>query len=183
VRHTARISSSFYLSSVLAIALFLTLCGCSKNTRTTSGADAQFVANTSAGGTSEVELGQLAQQRSSSDAVRNFGDKMMSDHTAAGNQLQLIAQREGLTISPEQTPEDRATYEKLSALSGPSFDRAYAVAMVQDHKQDIADFEREASQGSDLQVRRFAAETLPTLKQHLELAKKMALSVGVPAGS
>jgi putative membrane protein len=155
--------------------------GCSRVT--SNGADADFVANASAGGVAEVKLGQLAEERGSNPVVKSFGEKMVSDHTAAGNQLQVAAKGEGMAVSPDMTADDRATYERLSTLSGPSFDQAYAAAMVQDHEHDISDFEKEAAQGNDSEIRKFASNTLPTLREHLSLAKDMARSVSAPTGS
>jgi putative membrane protein len=157
------------------------LIGCSRVT--SNGADANFVADASAGGIAEVKLGQLAEERGSNPVVKSFGQKMVSDHTAAGNQLQVAAKGEGMAVSPDMTANDRATYERLSSLSGPSFDQAYAAAMVQDHEADISDFEKEASQGQDSEIRKFASNTLPTLREHLALAQDMARNVSAPTGS
>jgi putative membrane protein len=148
-----------------------------------NGADSDFVANASAGGVAEVKLGQLAEERGSNPVVKSFGEKMVTDHTAAGDQLQVAAKGEGIAVAPDMTADDRATYEKLSALSGPSFDQAYAAAMVQDHEHDISDFEKEAARGKDPEIRKFASNTLPTLREHLSLAKDMARSVSAPTGS
>jgi putative membrane protein len=67
--------------------------------------------------------------------------------------------------------KDQATYDRLSALSGAAFDRAYMADMVKDHRTDIAEFEKEANSGSDADVKSFASKTLPTLRHHLEMAQ------------
>jgi putative membrane protein len=157
--------------------------GCSRTNSGANSSDSEFVANASAGGMAEVKLGQLAEERGSNPAVKSFGEKMVSDHTAAGDQLQVAAHGQGMVVSPDMSADDRAIYQRLSALSGPSFDQAYATAMVQDHQHDISDFEKEASTGKNLEIRKFASNTLPTLREHLQLAQDMARSVGAPTGT
>jgi putative membrane protein len=63
-------------------------------------------------------------------------------------------------------------------MSGASFDKAYMSAMLKDHKTDVADFEHEANGGSDEKIKSFASDTLPTLKEHLQVATDVAQSVG-----
>lgn len=145
--------------------------------------DAQFVAIASSGGLAEVRLGELAQQRGSSQTVKDFGKRMVDDHTVANRKLQMVAGKEKMDISADLTPGDRATYAKLNNLLGPTFDRAYAVEMVNDHQKDIAEFEKEAKYGKDPAVRQLAQETLPSLRQHLELAQQMEKAVASSGGT
>jgi putative membrane protein len=79
--------------------------------------------------------------------------------------------------------EDRATYEKLSKLSGAAFDQAYAADMVTDHQHDIGDFEQEAKSVKNPTIRQFAERSLPTLREHLGLAQQMARSVGAQSAT
>jgi len=146
--------------------------------------DAQFVASASSGSIAEVRLGELAQQRGSSKAVKDLGKRMLDDHTATNQKLQMIAAKEKMNITADLTPEDRATYSKLTNLLGPAFDKAYALEMVRDHQKDIAEFEKEAQYGKEPAVRKLAQEVLPTLKQHLQLAQEMqkALESGASGG-
>jgi putative membrane protein len=63
--------------------------------------------------------------------------------------------------------------DKLSKLSGPDFDKAYAKEQLKDHQTDVKDFSAEAQSGTDPNVKAFASGTLPVLQQHLELAKNL----------
>jgi putative membrane protein len=76
------------------------------------------------------------------------------------------------------TSEDQALYKKLQGMSGSDFDKAYMEAMVKDHQKDIDEFQREADSGKDADVKSFASETLPTLREHLQMAKDAASAVG-----
>jgi len=156
--------------------LSFTLFGCSRQ-QSAKDRDAGFVERAAAGGLAEVRLGQLAQERGTSVAVKDFGAQMVADHTEAGNKLQIVARQINLSLPAEMSPEDRSLYAKLSSLRGTAFDQVYARAMVDEHEADVADFEKEASQGQVGEVRQFASETLPTLKGHLDKARELQKTV------
>jgi|SRR5215469_14643705 len=152
--------------------------GCSRRLGTASkDADASFAERAAAGGIAEVRLGQLAQDRGNSVAVKLFGSQMVADHTQAGNKLQIAARQANLSILPEMSAEDRAIYTRLSSLSGSAFDQAYATAMVNDHEAAVTEFEKEASEGKVGDMRQFAADTLPTLKDHLDKARQLQKNI------
>jgi putative membrane protein len=140
----------------------------------TSAADEKFASEAASGGIAEVKLGQLAQEKAASQKVKEFGQKMVNDHSKAGDELKEVAQKEGLRLPEEMSPQDQATYNRLSRLSGEQFDRAYERAMLTDHEKDVAAFEREASSGKNEALKQFAARTLPTLKEHLKEARAMS---------
>jgi putative membrane protein len=136
-----------------------------------SSADHNFVMNAAKGGKAEVELGTLASQQATNPAVKQFGERMVKDHTEANNRLQQIAQQKGMTL-PNDLPDDaKQLKERLTNMKGPEFDRTYMQNMVQDHQKDVAEFQQEADQGQDPDIKNFAATTLPTLKEHLQLAQ------------
>ncbi len=147
-----------------------------------SGADNAFVVQAADGGLTEVQLGRLATQRAGDPAVRDFGQRMVTDHGNANAQLMRLAQQEGIALPTDMSPQHRALYDRLAQLSGPDFDRSYMRSMVDDHTKDVADFQREAQQGRDPAVRGWAAQTLPVLQEHLRLAQTIESRVaGLPA--
>ncbi|MCU1257916.1 MAG: outer membrane protein [Bryobacterales bacterium] len=133
--------------------------------------DAHFVAEAASGGMAEVELGKLATQKASDQRVKQFGQKMVDDHSKANDELKEIAAKENIPIPSTMNAKDKATVDKLSALSGPAFDRAYMKDMVADHKKDVAAFQKEANTGKDEAIKGFASKTLPILQEHLKLAE------------
>jgi putative membrane protein len=136
-----------------------------------SSADHEFLMNAAKGGKAEVELGTLAVQDASNPVVKQFGQRMVTDHTQANHRLQQIAQQKGMTL-PDDLPDDaKQLKDRLSQEKGPQFDRTYMQNMVQDHQKDVAEFQKEADQGQDPDIKNFAATTLPVLKQHLQLAE------------
>jgi putative membrane protein len=135
--------------------------------------DSKFVKDAAEGGMAEVELGKLAAQKGSSPDVKQFGQKMVDDHTKANDQLKQIASSENINIPDSLSSKQQSELNKLSKLSGPKFDKAYIKGEVKDHKKDISEFQDEAQGGSKAAVKQFASQTLPTLQQHLSLAKQL----------
>jgi putative membrane protein len=143
--------------------------------------DKKFLKDAAIGGLTEVELGKLATQKASSDAVKQFGQKMVDDHSKANDQLKEVAQKAQMPVPDTLDSKHQAIVDKLAKLSGPEFDKAYMKNQVKDHQQDIRDFQNEANGGTNSDVRQFASTTLPVLQGHLEAAKaadKQAKSEG-----
>lgn len=134
--------------------------------------DQNFVAKAAQGGLAEVQLGRLAEQRAASPQVKAFAQRMVSDHAKADQDLTRIAQSQGLTVPTELDSKDQATEQQLSGLNGKAFDTAYMRDMLQDHRRDIADFQKEAQVGEDPTVKNFAQKYLPVLRQHLQMAHR-----------
>lgn len=135
--------------------------------------DKKFAKDAAAGGMTEVELGKLAVQKASSDAVKQFGQKMIDDHTKANDQLKQIASKEGLDLPQSLDSKQQARVDKIGKLSGPAFDKAYMKDAVKDHEKDVNEFKNEAQNGSDPNIKQFATNTLPTIEQHLASAKDL----------
>jgi putative membrane protein len=148
---------------------------------TTANPDHQFARKAAQGGMAEVKLGQLAQDKGQSDAVKDFGKRMVDDHSKANDELESTVAQENIRLPKNLSAHDQATYDRLSKLSGAEFDKAYARDMVMDHKKDIAEFKQEANNGQDPQIKNFASQTLPVLQDHLKMAQDMQQQVG--AGS
>jgi putative membrane protein len=133
--------------------------------------DATFAIKAAQGGMAEVKLGQLAVQKASNPGVKSFGQRMVDDHSKANEQLKSIAGKDSMTLPNTLGAKDQELYNKLSTLSGGEFDRAYMKAMVKDHEEDIKEFQKEASKGTNPGIKNFASTTLPTLQEHLQMAK------------
>ncbi len=137
------------------------------------GMDNHFVMEAAAGGMAEVKLGQLAADKGSSDFVKQFGQKMVTDHSKANDDLKAVAQKDNITLPTDVMPKDQALYDRLSKLSGKQFDTAYVAAMKKDHAKDIADFKKEASMGKNPDVKSFASQTLPVVQSHMQMLQSM----------
>src|SRR6185437_1039946 len=138
-----------------------------------SPADRTFATKAAEGGQAEVALGRLAAEKAGSPQVRQFGQQMVTDHSQANQELQSIAKQQNLTLPTKPDAASTATEQRLQASSGTAFDSAYARDMVQDHQQDVADFQKEASSGQDPALKAFAQKYLPVLQHHLQMAQQI----------
>jgi putative membrane protein len=135
--------------------------------------DRKFAMEAAMGGMTEVELGRLATERGASDAVKQFGQRMVDDHSKANDDLKQWATTAGVTLPTALDAKHQAMVTKMSGLSGAAFDRAYSQAMLKDHVKDVALFQREADRGTDSGLKSFASTTLPTLREHLRMARSL----------
>ncbi len=133
--------------------------------------DKGFTMKAAEGGMAEVELGKLAQQKGSSDQVKQFGSRMVDDHSKANAELTQLAGSKGITLPTDLDAKHKSELAKMQKLSGAQFDRAYMDGMVKDHKEDVADFRKESTSGKDSDIKAFAAKTLPTLEDHMKMAQ------------
>ena len=138
----------------------------STSTTTLQRTDRNFIQKAAEGGKAEVELGQLAQGKASSDAVKQFAQRMVQDHGAANQELTQLAQSKGVPIEPKPGKHAKMI-DRLAKLQGADFDREYVKAMVKDHKEDVAEFRKMHSGAVDPNLKAWVDKTLPTLEDHL----------------
>jgi putative membrane protein len=143
--------------------------------------DASFVRKAAQSNYAEIQLGKLAQDKASNPAVKEFGQRMVTDHTTAYDQLKPIASKDNLSMPSNMSAKDQALYNHLSKLSGSQFDRSYMQAMVKDHKMDVSEFQHEAQTAQNPDVRSYASNTLSVLQQHLQLAESTNSKVSASA--
>ena len=136
-----------------------------------SKADQAFLKDAVEGDLSEVKMGQLAQQKGQSQDVKQFGQMLQQDHGQHLQQAQQQAQQMGVTPPTQPDAKQTKMYERLSKEHGARFDKAFAKAMVKDHKQDIAKYEKQAKKKD--QLAQFAEQTIPTLQKHLQIAQSI----------
>src|SRR5688572_2324784 len=133
--------------------------------------DHKFIMETAMGGLKEVELGRIAAQQGATDAVKQYGQRMVDDHTKANTELMTLATSKGMTLPTEVDEKHREDVTKLSGMSGAEFDRAYAKMMVNDHKKKVDNFEKQSTRGRDPDLKAFATKTLTTVQEHLQMGR------------
>jgi putative membrane protein len=131
----------------------------------------------------EIQLGQLAQTNASSNVVKQDGQRMVTDHTKLEDQVKSQAATMNVTLPSSLSAKDKALYDSLSGKTGASFDKPYVEAMISGHKHAIAEFEREANNGSNADVKALAEKALPTLQEHLQIWESAAKQLGYPTTS
>jgi putative membrane protein len=144
-------------------------------------ADRDFVSLAASGDTFEIETSRLALDKTQADAVKTFAQHMIDDHTKISDQLRSIARSAGITDMLSMNATHSADLERLRALSGRDFDREYAAqAGVAAHQEAVALFTQTSRTAADAQLRSYAEQTLPHLREHLQQAQTLAKQVGVP---
>jgi putative membrane protein len=133
--------------------------------------DNAFVTKAAAGGMAEVQIGQLAQTKGNSQAVKDLGARLVADHSKANDMLKSIMMKDNMTMPTAMDAKAQAEYNKLEGLSGADFDREFVNHTIKDHKEDITMFQHEADRGTDTAVKSWASQNLPTLKEHLRMAQ------------
>jgi len=136
-----------------------------------SAQDQKFIQDAAKGGMMEVQMGRLAMEKGQSQAVKNLSQRLIDDHSKGNRELEALAKRKGVTLPPDDAKMVYAM--PLASKSGADFDREFARALVEDHQKDIVAFEKQASSGSDADVKNWAKETLPTLRAHLSAAQAL----------
>jgi putative membrane protein len=152
--------------------------------------DRNFVEQMVMGGTAEVELGNMAKQKAASPEVKQFADRMVRDHTRAGEELKQIASKHSIPASAQIDEKHRDLMNKLSSLRGADFDREYMNAMVEGHEDVVDELQKHASEDrfgdnkgavkpepsnnpAEADINMWAANALPTVREHLEMAKQI----------
>jgi putative membrane protein len=138
-------------------------------------ADQKFMTNAAEGGMLEVKLGELAAQKATRDDVKNFGQKMVTDHTQINNDLTTLASQKGVPLPDMLDAKHQKIYEKLAALSGTDFDNDYISTMIKAHKMDAKLFKKE-SKTSDTDVKSFVDKSLTVIEEHLKMIEAISKS-------
>jgi putative membrane protein len=140
--------------------------------------DQQFLRHATSDGLAEVQVGQMAAERATNPEVQRFGQRMVTDHTKANQELMTLAQSKNVSIPKEVDKKHQKTAAALAKKHGTSFDREYMRDMVTDHEKAVQLFTTEANEGRDADIKAFASKTLPTLQEHLQMARQLTQQQG-----
>lgn len=140
--------------------------------------DRQWLHDAGEGELKEITIGKMVAKRASHPSVRQFAQRMVSDHSKANAQLKKLAASKGVTLPSDMGDKNEKTYKHLASLSSARLSRDYMMNMVVDHVGDINEFRKEAAHGSDREVKAFAAQTVPVLQHHLAMARNTAHAIG-----
>jgi putative membrane protein len=141
--------------------------------------DRVFLQKASEGGMSEVQLGQLAAEKGNSAEVKQFGQKMVEDHTRLNEQMKPIGDTLGVNAPKHMSKAEQAEYDKLSGLSGDAFDQDYIADMVKDHRKDLHEFRREETATSNPELKQAVSQAELVISQHLSMIQGIAQQKGI----
>jgi len=136
---------------------------------------ADFAAAAANGGMMEVELGKWAQTHGTDQQVKDFGAMMVADHSKANEELTGIAHSKNISLPAIINGEEKENMDKLMKKKGKDFDKTYVSMMIEDHKKDVAEFDKASKQLGDATLKNFAARTLPVLQKHYDAVRAIKL--------
>jgi putative membrane protein len=146
-------------------------------------ADQSFIHKTLEDDVAQEQMGQLAAQKSQSDDVKQFGQKMAEIHQQLTTQLMPVAKKLGVDEPKQPSKKDRQEIEKMQSLSGADFDAAFIKAMLKDQQDDLKGFQDEAQGAQDPNVQQLAKMDEPVLNQHLQILERIAQAHSVSTES
>jgi len=135
--------------------------------------DAEFAVEAADGGLLEVELGTVALTKASSPEVKKFAQMMVDDHSKANNELKSLAQQKNITLPTVMGNESQRKFENCQQKTGAEFDKEYIDLMVNDHKEVIDEFEDQAGEGNDAELKSWASSKLSAMRNHLQEAQRI----------
>ncbi|HEU4851143.1 MAG TPA: DUF4142 domain-containing protein [Telluria sp.] len=123
----------------------------------------------------EVEMGKMAVAKGSSEEVKTFGQQMIDDHGKGLADVQALAQAKGVTLPADLDAKHRKEADRLNAMSGAAFDKAYMDrAGVRDHRKVNGDLANIQAAARDPDVKALAAKMKPVVQQHLTSAQQIS---------
>jgi predicted outer membrane protein len=142
-----------------------------------------FVGDLARGNMAEISLSQMALQRSQNESVKQFAQMMVTDHTAAGTELQTLATSKSITLPTAMDQKHQSAMTKLGGDSGAAFDRDYMKQMVNDHEKTLSLLQKQADKGTDADLKAFAAKMVPIVQGHLTAARNLSTTLGNGGGN
>ncbi|HEY4337692.1 MAG TPA: DUF4142 domain-containing protein [Puia sp.] len=139
--------------------------------------DAEFMVKAANGAQFEVTLGHLAETNGANAGVKRFGEMMVRDHSKGGETLRGLAASKRIVMPDTLSVQQEKERKDLEKKHGAAFDKAYVKMMVDDHKEDISEFQRAATNANDPDIRALAAANIPILQQHLDSVQNLTLVV------
>lgn len=122
----------------------------------------------------EIQLGKLAEAKGNNPAVKDFGKRMIQDHTAAQAKLVELAKQQGVTLPKGPGEQAKNFRHELTSSSGARFDKLYMQHMLSGHKNAIMAFENVIEHGQDQAIKSYAEQVLPVIQDHVRMAEDVA---------
>jgi putative membrane protein len=136
------------------------------------GPDQKFAMMTAQTDLAEIQVSNLALQKSNNDEVKKIAQKLIDDHTKTSSAMKEIASQKGMTLPTEPDAKHKALATKLEGESGDKFDKDYISSNVADHHKVVAAFQKESQNGNDPEIKGFATQYLPAIQEHTQMLEQ-----------
>jgi putative membrane protein len=135
--------------------------------------DQDFITLAAQSDMTEAHLGQMAAEQASSQAVKDYAQTLVTEHTSDYNKLTALAKKANLTVPTGIDDKHQKMIAPLEKLKGKAFDRSYIHTMITSHETAAAAYDLESRSGQNADVKAYAQQTLPTLEKHKNDAKAL----------
>jgi putative membrane protein len=142
-------------------------------------ADRNFITSAAEANLAEIDMAKMVGQKATDPAVKDFANRMVTDHTQASQNLASVAEMNGVKLPTEASAAERNQKSELEKLSGAQLNDAYLRDELQGHKETISAFESEIEHGQNQEAKNYAEQTLPTLQDHIRIAENVAGELGI----
>ncbi|MEU4832151.1 DUF4142 domain-containing protein [Streptosporangium sp. NPDC023615] len=138
--------------------------------------DRDFLVKAHQSNLSEIEAGKAAQQktadapgRPNAATVRELGEIFIADHTKLDATVRQVAGRLGVELPPAPAPAQREQLDKVAALNGAEFDKAWITAELAGHRATLAAVDKEIESGASPEVKQIAVTAKPVVQKHIDM--------------
>lgn len=153
-----------------AVSAKTTMSSMSHSSMGSNATDRMFTTMAAMGGTAEIALSKVALMKSDDPKVKGFAKTMIHDHTILGHGLAVTAHSNHLPAPMVLDPQHQAIRAKLMRMSGKAFDKAYMIAMINDHAKTVSLFQNEIAHGKNIHVTNLATKNVNVIQNHLQMA-------------
>ena len=115
----------------------------------------------------EIQSSQVAADKIKDGKIHDFAQRMIRDHTQSSEKLKAAAK--GQTVPTSLDAEHAQKLQQLKQASGDDFARSYVQMQVEGHQKAVSLFDSYAQHGDNAELKQFAQQTLPTLREHLQM--------------
>jgi putative membrane protein len=145
--------------------------------------DKRFLGQVTQASLLNIEMGKLAQAKSSNEAIKEFARKMIADHERGLSIFKKVADRDGVTVDTQLDSKHKERLDKLAKLSGAEFDRAYVKDQVKAYQRMVSYYQSEADNATESVATKMAANMLPAVQKHLNDTKDLNKTLTVVASA
>lgn len=133
--------------------------------------DSEYLVDIAEVNLAEIEIGKLAQQKSTNPEVKKFGKMLVDEHTKSAGEVSALAKSKNFTLPTSLTEDGQEEYKKLNEKSGLDFDKKFADMMIDGHEKAIEELQKATKDAKDQDIKLWASNNIAPLTAHLEHAK------------
>ena len=133
--------------------------------------DSEYLVDIAEVNLAEIEIGKLAQQKSTNPEVKKFGKMLVDEHTKSAGEVSALAKSKNFTLPTSLTQDGQEEYKKLNEKSGLDFDKKFADMMIDGHEKAIEELQKATKDAKDQDIKLWASNNIAPLTAHLEHAK------------